>query len=131
MMDKVNSYLFSGGVDSGYWNKLDSVFTKFLKQENSVQIYYFKLCQHWDLVLGEKIAKKIIPQRWQNNTLVLIMEDGSYVNFIRHRKDIILSQIRAVLQNDFCKDLKTVVGDMNSELKFCMQKHQQFSRDIK
>ena len=54
MMDKVNSYLFSGGVDSGYWNKLDSVFTKFLKQENSVQIYYFKqLCQHWDLVLGE------------------------------------------------------------------------------
>ena len=72
MMDKVNSYLFSGGVDSGYWNKLDSVFTKFLKQENSVQIYYFKqLCQHWDL---EKIAKKFIPFNWKRSAFENILE---------------------------------------------------------
>lgn len=112
----MDTNFLKNNTEDRYWNRLDSVMEKFLKQENSVQIYYFKqLCQYWELVLGAKIAKKIVPQRWQNNTLVLVMEDGSYVNFIRHRKTIILSQIRAILQNDFCKDLKTVVGAINSE----------------
>ncbi len=132
-MNRADSDFFkaNNSEENRYWNRLDSVLTKFLKRDNSAQIYYFQqLCQHWELVLGEKIAKKILPQRWQNNTLVLIMEDGSYVNFIRHRKSIILSQIRAVLQNDFCKDLKTVVGDPNSELKSYIQKYQQPSGDL-
>ena len=114
-MTKVDNISPKNHGDNNYWNRLDSVVTRFLKQENAVHIYYFRqLCQYWELVLGKKIAKKIVPQGWQDNTLVLIMEDGSYVNFIRHRKNIILSQIRAILQNDFCKDLKTVVGDMKS-----------------
>ncbi len=123
-MSKVDSRYSKNYGDNNYWNRLDSVVTKFLKQEDAVRIYYFKqLCQYWELVLEKKMAKKIVPQGWQNNTLVLIMEDGSYVNFIRYRKNIILSKIRAILQNDFCKDLKTVVGDMNLAHKFRIKNH--------
>ena len=99
------------------WSSLRTSINKVLQQEKHLSLYYFnQICKNWQVVFTGNVANNILPMRIHKQKLEIITEDGSYANYVRLRKNIILSNIRAILQSNFCKDIKIVIKTIEPKL---------------
>lgn len=88
------------------WYRLGAVCNDFI-QKSDPSFYYLKLVKdNWEMVLGSPLCEKITPYGWRGNKLVLTAKDSSYVVYVQMKQEIIASQVRAVLQNDYCRAIE-------------------------
>lgn len=100
---------------SPYWSSFYQVTTKTLTQKEYIHIYYFiKICKNWKLIIGNNLFEKVIPTHLKKNNLTLITEDSSYAEHIRRRENILLSQIGATLQKNYCEKISVFVGEIKN-----------------
>ena len=90
---------------SAKWHSLASAVDSFLSK-NQILAYHFELvCDNWNVILEYPICEKIVPYCWRSNTLVLAVEDESYTMYVKMREATIASQVRAVIGNDYCRNV--------------------------
>ena len=88
------------------WYSLGNILEDYIQKSNP-SFYYLKLVKdNWKIILGEPLYKKIVPYCWKNRTLILTAKDSSYIFFVKMKMESIASQVRAVLQNDYCRKIE-------------------------
>ena len=62
-------------------NKLESV------------LYFSKIQKHWEIIVGQSLAKKTSPLKLSNKTLVVMAEDAAYSHHLRYFENNIIELI--------------------------------------
>ena len=89
-----------------------------LKSGRENIVHYFRIYQHWQVIIGEALAQKTFPKKFERGVLTVLVEDAAYAYHLRYFRDRILELISspAICGENVVRDIKYSVGQIPKRL---------------
>jgi len=74
--------------------KVEKIVKKVLIDNNCQDVYFFsRIYKHWDVIVGESLSGKTLPQKIEKKVLHIMVEDAAYSHHLRYYEKNIIDLI--------------------------------------